>query len=119
MESKSSEIKLAILNITSWAGQSSNAKHVYGNLILSIHHNVNIDNVEDWNVKYLGENITIKRPLTLELAKQLDEKDGYYSNQRAFTKCNEDPEFAEENPDYGKTNRFDTIEQVVNAGIEK
>jgi len=112
-------IYLAILNITSWVGQCGDAEHVYAHLILSEKENVNIDNVEEFNVNYLGEKIELRRPLTLELAKQLDKKDGHNSNQRAYRICNEDPEFAKENPDYGKTNRFDTFEQAVNAGIEK
>ena len=112
-------IYLAILNITSWVGQCGDAEHVYAHLILSENEKVNIDNVEEFNVKYLGERIELRRPLTLELAKQLDKKDGHNSNQRAFRICNEDPEFAKENPDYAKTNRFDTFEQAVNAGIEK
>ncbi len=106
------QIYLAVLNITSWAGQCGDAEHVYGNLILSTQESVNIDNIEDWNVKYLGKNIEIKRPLTLELAMQLDKKDGHNSNQRALR-------YAKENPEYGLTNRFDTFEQVVNAGVEK
>lgn len=112
-------IYLSILNITSWVGTCTDAEHVYAHLILSEHKEVNIDNVEDWNVKYLGERIELRRPLTLELAKQLDKKDGHRTNQRHFITCNEDPEFAKENPDYGTTNRFDTFEQAVNAGIEK
>ena len=31
---KSQNIKLAILNITSWAGQCSGATHLYGHLVL-------------------------------------------------------------------------------------
>ena len=112
-------IYLAILNITSWAGQCGDAEHVYAHLILSEKETVTISNVEEYNVNYLGEKIELRRPLTLELAKQLDKKDGHNSNQRAFRICNEDHEFAKENPDYGKTNRFDTFEQAVNVGIEK
>lgn len=68
-------IYLAILNITSWAGQCSDAEHLYAHLILSENEKVNIDNVEEYNVKYLGERIEMRRPLTLELAKHLDKKD--------------------------------------------
>lgn len=114
-----SRIYLAVLNITSWVGQCGDASHVYAHLILSKSEEVNIENVEDFNVNYLGEKIELRRPLTLELAKQLDKKDGHNSNQRAFRISNEDPEFAKENPDYGTTNRFDTFEEAVNMGIEK
>lgn len=112
-------IYLAILNITSWVGYDSDAEHVYAHLILSENEKVNIDNVNEYNVNYLGNKIEILRPLTLELAKELDKKDKFNSNQRAYRICKEDPEFAKENPEYGYTNRFDTFEQVVNAGIQK
>ncbi len=110
---------LAILNITSWAGQCADADHVYGHLILSTKENVTIDNVEDWNVKYLGENIEIRRALTSKLAKDLDKKDGRHTNQRSLRMIQDDPELIKEFPDLGTTNRFDTFEEVVNAGIEK
>lgn len=112
-------IKLAILNITSWVGQCANAEHVYAHLILSENDQVTIDNVEEYNVKYLGDRIELTQPLTLELAKKLDKKDGYNSNQRSFRMYNENPEFAKKHPEYGRTNRFDTFEQAVNAGIDK
>lgn len=111
------KIYLAILNITSWVGQCGDATHLYANLILS-EEDIGIDDVEDWNVNHLGIKIEMRRPLTLELAIALDEKDGYHSNQRAFRLC-QDAEFAKENPSYGKTIRFDTFEQCVNAGIDK
>jgi len=95
------------------------ATHVYGNLILSTKENVTVDNVEDWNVNYLGEKIELHRPLTLEIAKQLDKKDGGNNYQRIFHLIQRDNNIIKENPDYGLTNRFDTFEQVVNAGIEK
>lgn len=113
MENK---IYLVILNITSYTG--IDAEHVYGNLILSDKKNVNIDNIEEYNVRYLGKNIEVKRPMTRELARQLDKKDGYGLNQRRLINFENNPD----NPDYtdcGLTNRFDTIDQVVNAGIKK
>lgn len=110
MENK---IYLAILNITSWCGLCGDATHVYGHLILSTKENVNIDNVEDWNVKYLGENIELFRPLTLEIAIALDEIDGGKTYQRHFSMIND--EFCKQS----ETNRFDTFDQVVNAGIKK
>ena len=112
-------IYLAILNITSWAGQCSDAEHVYGNLILSERAEVTIDNVDEYSVNGLGDDIEIRQPLTLKLAKKLDQKDRFNSNQRAYRICKEDPEFAKENPDYGTTNRFDTFDEVVRAGITK
>lgn len=118
MENNTQPIYLAILNITSWVGQCGDATHLYANLILS-ERNIGIDEVEEWNVNHLGRKIELRRPLTLELAIALDEKDGYHSNQRAFRICSEDPEFAKENPTYSTTIRFDTFEQCVNAGIKK
>lgn len=114
-------IYLAILNIDSWAGQCADATHLYGTLILSEKENVTIDNVDDHNVKYLGKNIELKRPLTLELAKQLDEKDGSNSNQRAYRWANdgEHADFIKEYPDTGLTEKFDTFEQIVDFAVEK
>ena len=117
MEEK--KITLAILNITSWCGQCADATHVYGDLILCSSKQINIDNVDEWGVRSMGEATKMTRPLTLELAKALDEKDGHKSNQRAFRIITEDPDFAKENPEYGTTERFDTFEEVVNVGIEK
>lgn len=112
------KIYLAILNITSWAGQCADAEHVYGNLILSKTEKVNIDNVEEYNVKYLGENIEIRQPLTLEIAIKLDQKDSGNSHQSIFYMKNE----LENNEDFYNvlnTNRFETFDEVVNAGIKK
>lgn len=113
------KIYLAILNITSWVGISCGAEHLYGNLILCEKSDVNIDNVEEYNVKYLGENIEIRRSLTFEIATLLDKKDGHGCNMRRYRLGESDPEFASENPDYITTNRFDTFDQIVNAGVEK
>ena len=77
-------IFLVILNITSWAGQCGDAEHVYGHLILSEKENVDINNVEEWNVNHLGTKIEIFRPLTLEFAKKLDKKEGGGFYQRDF-----------------------------------
>lgn len=111
-------VHLAVLNITSWSGQCADAIHVYGNLILSTQDKVTIDNVEDWNVKYLGENIEITQPMTLDLAIKLDQIDGGKSYQRAYhmkEQVKDDQDFDE----YLNTIRFETFEQVVNAGIKK
>jgi hypothetical protein len=113
------KIYLAILNITSYVGQCADAEHVYGHLILSTSPDVNIDNIEGYNVKFLGENIEIRRPLTQELAKALDEKEGHRVYQRKFRMIAEDPELIKEFPDTGSTDRFDTFDEVVDAGILK
>lgn len=114
-----SNINLAILNITSWCGQCADATHVYGHLILCSYDEITINTVEEWGVTSMGEAIELKRPLTLELAKVLDKKSGGHSNQRALRLVTEEPEFLIENPDYAQTNRFDTFDEVVKAGIEK
>lgn len=111
-------IYLAILNITSWCGISSDAEHVYGTLILSKNEEVTIDDVEDWNVKYLGKNIEIRQPITLEMAIKFDEKDGGKFYQRAFHRKDE----LKDNDDFNEfiqTNRFDSFDDVVAAGIKK
>ena len=119
MEENKPEIYLAIVNITSWVGISSDATHVYGHLILSEKKGVTVDNVEDSNVKYLGEKIELTRPLTQELAIALDKIDDHNTNQRHFRWAQEKPEWLDENAAYGETNRFDTFTEVVNAGIAK
>jgi hypothetical protein len=111
-------IKLAIVNITSWAGQCSDATHVYGHLILCDKDDVNINNIEEYNVKYLGKNIELKRPLTLEIAQVLDEKDGNRTYQRHFRMMQEEPEYCKTLDGYGETDRFDTFPQVVDAGLK-
>lgn len=103
---------LAILNITSWAGYDTSAEHLYGTLILSERPDVTIENVHEWSVRYLGQEIKIQRKLTEELARRLDKKDGHNSNTRALR-------YAAENPEMGYTERFDNFDQVVDAGIEK
>jgi len=67
-------VYLAILNITSWTGQCADATHVYGKLILCEQAGVTVDNIQEYNVKYLGNGIKIQRPLTEKLAKELDKK---------------------------------------------
>lgn len=112
-------IYLAILNITSWSGQCTDATHVYGKLTLCDRAGVTIDNIEDYNVKYLGKGVNVQRPLTQELAKRLDEKDSGHSHQREFHVLTEHPEIRDKMEYYGHTERFDTFEEVVNAGIAK
>jgi hypothetical protein len=120
METKKPKIHLAILNITSWVGYCADAEHVYGHLILSEREVVTIDNVEEWNINHLGGGkIEMKRPLTLEIATALDNKEGGNLNKRIYGRMQENPEYFKEHPDRCLTDRFDTFEQVVNAGIEK
>lgn len=110
------KIYLAILNITSYEGQCADAEHVYGNLILSKRPEVTLENLTEWNIKYLGENIEITQPLTLEIAKKLDKKEGGSLYRRMFLHVQENPEDFEQD---GKTNRFNTFEEVERFGILK
>ena len=112
-------ITLAILNITSWSGQCADATHVYGSLILCERAGVSIDNVEDHNVKYLGDKIEIQRELTEKLAEGLDKKSGGNSYRRAFRMVNEDPSIVENMEFFGYTEKFDTFDEVVSAGVQK
>jgi hypothetical protein len=105
-------IYLAILNITSDIGVCPDAEHLYGKLILSENENINIHNVEDWNISFLGKKIEIQQPLTLKIAKKLDKKDGGNIHQRKYR-------YAKDNPEYGFTQRFDTFEEIVATGIAK
>ena len=109
---------LVILNMTSYAGQCADATHVYGNLILSNEKDANIDTVEDWNVKYLGENIELLQPLTLEIAKKLDAKSGGKTYQRAFALYGE-KDLNGDPFELRCTNRFDTFAEVENFAINK
>lgn len=107
MENDNSIVKLAILNITSWAGQCSDAEHLYGNLILSTDKNVTTDNVEEYHVKYLGKNIKLDREITFEEAIKLDIKDEGDSYKRSWYRGEK------------TTHRFNSMDQVLQAGIEK
>lgn len=103
-----SKIYLAILNITSWVGVSSNATHLYGHLILSTEKKVNIGNVDEYNVNHLGEKIELFKEMTLSDAKKLDNKDKSFGrNQRHWRNGDK------------KTNRFDNFDEVVKAGVKK
>jgi len=116
---KNKKINLAILNITSWAGYCSGATHVYGKLILCESSNVTINNIEEYNVNYLGDVIELYQPLTEELAKKLDKKDGGKTYQRAYKLASENPELTKDSEYYGSTNKFDTFDEVVRAGVLK
>ena len=110
------KISLVILNITSYAGQCAGAIHLYGHLILCDRENITIDNCAEWNVRYLGEDIELRQPLTLELAKKLDRIDGHNTYQRHLRYSLEDPSYPIE---YSTTDRFDTFEQIENFAIAK
>lgn len=101
------KVHLAIINIISWAGQCADAEHVYGHLILSTNKEVTVDNVEEYNVKYLGNKIELKREISLAEAIALDAKDqtgGAYEYD--WNMGNKD------------TVRFKTFSQVVEAGVK-
>lgn len=113
------QIYLMVLNITSWAGQCADAEHIYGDLILCENERVTVDNVKDYNVRYLGQKIKIRRPLTEKLARELDRKSGGKSYQRAFRLVTENPELREASEYYGYTDRFNTFDEVVSAAVAK
>lgn len=115
------KVKLAILNITSYTGQCSGATHVYGKLILCTQKDVTLENISQYNIKYLAKNnsFEIRRPLTKKLAKELDKKGGGNTYQRHFRIIEENPDMLEEMSYFGYTEKFDTIPQVVDAGIAK
>jgi len=116
---ETNDVNLAILNITSWVGQCGDATHLYGSLILCRNVAITIDSVDDWGVGSMGYPIELFRPLTMELAIQLDKKDGGKTYQRQVRALKEHPEIQDKMPNYGTTNRFDTFDQVVEAGIKK
>lgn len=116
IEKPNYDVYLVILNITSWAGQCTDATHIYGELILSKDKNVNIDNVEEWNVKYLGDSFELRQPLTLEIVQRLDKKDGHKRYERAFRLYDE---FKDDESFYDllHTNRFDKFEELEDFAI--
>jgi len=100
------KIHLAILNITSWCGYDASAEHLYGHLILSDKEQVTLENVHDWNVRHIGEQIELSREMTFDEAKKLDAKDQSGGRvQRRWMRGEKD------------TTRFDSFEQVVASGI--
>jgi len=102
------KIHLAILNITSWCGYDASAEHLYGHLILSDKEQVTLENVHDWNVRHIGEQIELSREMTFDEAKKLDAKDQSGGRvQRRWMRGEKD------------TTRFDSFEQVVASGIAK
>lgn len=111
------KVNLVILNITSWCGQCADATHVYGTLILCTEPEVTIDNIEEYNVKYLGERIELRQPVTLEIAKSLDKKSDGKTYERRVWLMTEHPEIPDNEFNY--TNRFDTYEEVENFAIAR
>jgi len=110
-------VNLVILNITSWTGVSPDAHHVYGRLILCENPSVTVDNVEGFNIKFLGKNIELHQPLTMEAAIKLDKKDGGKNYQDEVELMEEYPGRFDHMECWGKTNRFDTFEEVENFAI--
>lgn len=110
-------MKITILNITSWTGICADAIHVYGNLIICDNDNVTLDNVEEWNVNHLGEKFELRQPMTLEIAKKLDRIDGGKTYQRSFM-LRQDLKHDEDYIEFLNTNRFDTFEEIENFAIK-
>lgn len=96
--------KLAVLNITTWAGQCSDAEHYYGKLVLT---DIAISpaEVQNWNIRHLGTGFEVSRELSLKEARYLDSKDGGGTYVRGW------------HSDHRKTDRFDSPEDVLQAGI--
>jgi len=101
------EADLAVLNIISWQGYCSDAQHLYGHLYLSTSKEITVDNVCEWNIRHIGEEIELTREMTEKDAIKLDEIDGGKTHQRHFRLGDK------------QTKRFDTFAQVVKAGYEK
>lgn len=103
---------LCVLNITSWSEFCLDADHVYGRLTLVKQHNdpdydpISIDNIEEWVPD--GKDIELRKRLTLEDARLLDEKGGGRTYQLSVQRGT---------PTY--TNRFNTINEVTKAGVKK
>jgi hypothetical protein len=104
---------LCVLNISSWVGYSPDAEHVYGKLKF-IQQNtdddyglITIDNIEEW--RPAGEEIQLRKKLTIEQAKIFDQKDGSgYSWRRAV-----------ELDKRATTDRFDSFDEINKVGVKK
>lgn len=102
---------LCVLNITSWVGYSPDAEHVYGKLKLveqntdSDYSQITIDTIEEW--RPAGEEIELKRKISIRESIELDKKDGGHTYQRSaeLGRCISD--------------RFDTIENLTKFAIKK
>ncbi len=113
------QITLCILNITSFTGQCSDASHVYGKLILCNKPEINIDNIEEWNINHIGTKIELHQPLTLKIAKKLDKKDGGHHYEREVRLMIEYPKIGDGLDYWGKTDRFDLFEEVEDFAINE
>lgn len=102
---------LCVLNITSWAGYSPDAEHVYGHLTLVQQCDdpdfglITIDNIEEWRPG--GEVIQLRKVLTLADAQILDKK----SNGHSYT----------HNVMRARTtiDKFNSIDEVTKYAIRK
>ena len=102
-------MNLLVCNITSWFG-SVDAEHYYGKLYFIDNDIINIDNIEEYSLRYFKREELFK-DITLEDAIKLDEKDNdnFYEGswQRNLNEYSR------------KTSRFTTIEEVIKSAIEK
>jgi len=104
---------LCVLNITSWAGISIGATHFYGKLTLveqctdPDYDQITPDNIEDWRPG--GEEIELKKKLTLEEAIFKDEKDNGTTWQYSVMR----------NPGKILTQGFNSIDEITKFGIKK
>lgn len=102
-------VNLAVINITSWVGQCSDAEHCYGELILINQSNVDTESIVEWNLKYIGgEHIELRREITLEEAQALDIKNQNFGMYQRHWRNGE------------KTvDKFNELHEVVDAGMRK
>ena len=108
------EPRMIVLNMTSWAGISIGAEHIYGKMILVSPQwkDINFENIEEWGINTFGEEIKLRKELSLKECKVLDKKDSGYglnlhSMEREF-KLGAKP----------KSDRFNTIEEIVEHGVK-
>lgn len=102
---------LCVLNITSWAGYSIGATHFYGKFTLvqqctdPDYGLITLDNIVDWRPG--GEDIELKKALTIKDAKLLDEKEGGHTWEYSVR--------------LGRmlSNKFNSIEELTKFAIKK
>ncbi len=103
---------LCVLNITSWQGISPDAEHVYGHLILVQQNTdpdyglISVDNIDDWRPG--GEKIQLKKTLTLEEARLLDQKHGGHTYEYSILRGTKT-----------KTGSFNSITELTKFAIKK
>ena len=104
---------LCVLNITSWQGISIGTTHFYGKLTLVEQCSdpdfglITIDNIEDWRPG--GEEIELKKKMTLEDAKIKDKKDNGKTWQYNVMR----------NPSKILTQGFNSIDEITKFAIKK